>query len=101
MQNVQSIIPQPATNPLAGKECYWLDIETMQRSSEELYEFLKQLRLPKFFDSVLSDPTIWASDVTALRFTLLAIFQILPIDAESNEISYGKSLCILLLKTDS
>lgn len=46
------------------------------------------LRLPKFFDSVLSDPTLWTSDVTALKFTLLAIFQILPIDAESNEISY-------------
>lgn len=88
MQNPPPIVPQPSSTQLAGKECYWLDIETMQRSSDELYEFLKQLRLPKFFDSVLSDPTVWTSDVTALKFTLLAIFQILPIDAESNEISY-------------
>lgn len=88
MQNQQPLVPQPSSSHLVGKECYWLDIETMQRSSEELYDFLKQLRLPRFFDSVLSDPTLWTSDVTALRFTLLAIFQILPIDAESNEISY-------------
>lgn len=90
LQNQPPLIPQPSSSN-AGNECYWLDIETMQRNSEELYEFLKQLRLPKFFDSVLADPTLWTSDVTALKFTMLAIFQVLPIDAESNEISYGKS----------
>lgn len=84
---IETIVPQQTTS-LIGQECYWLDIETMQRSTEELYEFLKQLRLPKFFDSVLSDPTSWTSDVSALKLTLLAIFQILPIDAESDEITY-------------
>jgi len=88
LHNPQPIIPQQPSSPLSCKECYWLDIETIQRSSDELYEFLKQLRLPRFFDSILSDPTLWTSDVTALKFTLLAIFQILPLDPESNEISY-------------
>eukprot|EP00804_Cyclotella_cryptica_P026649 CCRYP_019090-RA/>CCRYP_019090-RA protein AED:0.10 eAED:0.10 QI:0/0.75/0.6/1/1/1/5/427/833 len=87
IQNLQPLVTQPSPSPL-GKECYWLDIETVQRSSDELYEFLKQLRLPKFFDSVLSDPTSWTSDVSALKFSLLAIFQILPMDADSNEITY-------------
>ncbi|KAL7522013.1 hypothetical protein ACHAWX_006705 [Stephanocyclus meneghinianus] len=87
MQNLNPLVPQQPLSP-ASQECYWLDIETVQRSSEELYEFLKQLRLPKFFDSVLSDPTSWTSDVTALKFSLLAIFQILPMKADSDEITY-------------
>lgn len=87
MQNSNPLVPQQPLSPVA-QECYWLDIETVQRSSEELYEFLKQLRLPKFFDSVLSDPTSWTSDVTALKFSLLAIFQILPMNADSDEITY-------------
>ena len=85
------ILKQSPTTSFSG-ECYWLDIETIQRTNEELYEFLKQLRLPKFFDSVLSDPNTWTTDVTALKFSLLAIFQVLPIDATSSEICYGKFL---------
>mmetsp|Transcript_24402 Transcript_24402/g.40266 ORF Transcript_24402/g.40266 Transcript_24402/m.40266 type:complete len:491 (+) Transcript_24402:81-1553(+) len=70
------------------KESYWIDIETPRRSTEELSEFLYQLRLPPFFVSILSEPTTWTSEVVALQFISLAIFQILPADPESDEIAH-------------
>lgn len=73
---------------LPVKDCYWVDIETLPRSSEELYEFLKQLRLPKFFLGVLCEPNNWTSEVVALKFVTLAMFQILPNNPESDEITY-------------
>ena len=72
----------------AIKESYWIDIETPPRSTEELSEFLYQLRLPSFFVSILSEPTTWASEVVALQFISLAIFQILPADPNSDEIAH-------------
>ena len=63
------------------KESYWIDIETPQRSTDELYDFLQQLRLPPFFVSILSEPSNWTSEVVALKQVSLAIFQILPTDA--------------------
>lgn len=70
------------------KESYWIDIETPPRSSDELSEFLYQLRLPSFFVSILSEPTTWTSEVVALQFISLAIFQILPVDPDSDEIAH-------------
>ena len=72
----------------AMKESYWIDIETPRHKSEELSEFLYQLRLPPFFVSILSEPTTWTSEVVALQFISLAIFQILPADAESDEVAH-------------
>lgn len=72
----------------AMKESYWIDIETPPRSSDELSEFLYQLRLPSFFVSILSEPTTWTSEVVALQFISLAIFQILPVDPDSDEIAH-------------
>ncbi|KAL7429980.1 hypothetical protein ACHAXM_001952 [Skeletonema potamos] len=72
----------------AMKESYWIDIETPPRSTEELSEFLYQLRLPSFFVSILSEPTTWTSEVVALQFISLAIFQILPADPDSDEIAH-------------
>lgn len=72
----------------ALKESYWIDIETPQRSTDELYDFLKQLRLPPFFVSVLSEPSSWNSECIALPQVTLAIFQVLPIDPNSEEITY-------------
>lgn len=73
---------------LTAKESYWIDIETPQRSTDELYDFLKQLRLPSFFISVLSEPSSWTSEVVALKRVSLAIFQILPTDPDSDEITH-------------
>lgn len=70
------------------KESYWIDIETPQRSTDELYDFLKQLRLPPFFLAVLSEPSNWTSEFLALKQVSLAIFQILPADAASDEIAH-------------
>ena len=64
----------------AMKESYWIDIETPQRSSADLSDFLKQLRLPPFFVSILSEPSYLNSEVIALKQVSLAIFQILPAD---------------------
>lgn len=73
---------------LATKESYWIDIETPPRSSDDLYDFLKQLRLPQFFVSILSEPNNWTSEVVALKRVSLAIFQILPSDPNSDEITH-------------
>lgn len=70
------------------KESYWIDIETQQRSSDELYDFLRQLRLPPFFVSILSEPATWTSEVIALKQVSLAIFQILPTDPSSIEVAH-------------
>ena len=79
-----SIIP---TNQF-GKESYWIDIETPTRSTDELADFLKQLRLPPFFISVLSEPINWTSEFIALKQVSLAIFQILPPDPKDEEICH-------------
>lgn len=71
-----------------SKESYWIDIETQQRSSDELYDFLRQLRLPPFFVSILSEPATWTSEVIALKQVSLAIFQILPTDPSSIEVAH-------------
>jgi len=80
-----SELPLPS---LSAKESYWIDIETPQRSTDELYDFLKQLRLPSFLVSVLSEPSNWTSEVVALKRVSLAIFQILPTDPDSDEIAH-------------
>ena len=66
--------------PFSTKESYWIDIETPRRSTEELYDFLKQLRLPSFFVSILSEPSSWNSEFVALKQVTLVIFQILSAD---------------------
>jgi len=71
-----------------GKESYWIDIETPTRSTDELADFLRQLRLPPFFVSVLSEPNTWTSEFIALKQVSLAIFQILPPDPIDEEISH-------------
>ncbi|KAL3806080.1 hypothetical protein ACHAXA_000887 [Cyclostephanos tholiformis] len=82
----------PAADAIAGtshsKESYWIDIETHQRSTDELYDFLRQLHLPPFFVSILSEPATWTSEVIALKLVSLAIFQILPIDTSSTEVAH-------------
>ena len=76
-------------SPFPMKESYWIDIETPQSSSEDLFRFLKQLRLPPFFISILSDPSsTWSSEVVSLKRVTLATFQILPVDPESDEITH-------------
>mmetsp|Transcript_22295 Transcript_22295/g.54013 ORF Transcript_22295/g.54013 Transcript_22295/m.54013 type:complete len:442 (+) Transcript_22295:1-1326(+) len=77
-----------SSSAFAMKESYWIDIETPRRSNDELYDFLRQLRLPPFFDSILSEPSNWTSEVIALRQVSLAIFQILPPDPNSDEITH-------------
>jgi len=81
-------IPTTLKSSFAMKESYWIDIETPPRSTEELSDFLYQLRLPPFFVSILSEPATWTSEVVALQFISLAIFQILPADPESDEIAH-------------
>lgn len=87
-----------ATDAAAGtsysKERYWIDIETHQRSTDELYDFLRQLRLPPFFVSILSEPATWTSEVIALKQVSLAIFQILPTDPSSIEVAHVALLCM-------
>jgi len=78
----------PGLRSSLTKESYWIDIETPPRSSEELTEFLYQLRLPSFFVSILSEPTTWTSEVVALQFISLAVFQILPADPGSDEVTH-------------
>ena len=39
------------TVSFGAKESYWIDIETPTRSTDELHDFLNQLRLPPFFVS--------------------------------------------------
>lgn len=78
----------PELPSLTAKESYWIDIETPQRSTDELYDFLNQLRLPSFFVSILSEPSSWTSEVVALKRVSLAIFQILPTDPDSDEITH-------------
>mmetsp|Transcript_22628 Transcript_22628/g.40816 ORF Transcript_22628/g.40816 Transcript_22628/m.40816 type:complete len:434 (-) Transcript_22628:185-1486(-) len=88
----QTTIQQPLAHDHAAhspssftiKDGYWIDIETPQRSTDELYEFLKQLRLPPFFVSILSEPFNWTSEVVALKQVALAIFQILPTNPNEN-----------------
>ncbi|KAL7537539.1 hypothetical protein ACHAWF_005798 [Thalassiosira exigua] len=86
----QSIGDSAASNPtpFAMKESFWIDIETPQCSTDELYDFLKQLRLPPFFVSILSEPQSWTSEVVALKQISLAVFQILPADPTSDEITH-------------
>jgi hypothetical protein len=97
---------QNPTDAAAGssrsKESYWIDIETHQRSSDELYDFLRQLRLPPFFVSILSEPATWTSEVIALNQVSLAIFQMLPTDPNSTEVAHvALLLCPRLLVTFS
>jgi len=90
LNTVQQPLADDTTNSqsFAMKESYWIDIQTPQRSTDELYDFLKQLRLPPFFVSVLSEPSNWTSEVVALKQVSLAIFQILPADPNSDEITH-------------
>lgn len=91
-----------ATGTSHAKESYWIDIETHQRSSDELYDFLRQLRLPPFFVSILSEPATWTSEVIAFKQVSLAIFQILPTDPSSTEVAHVALLmCPRLLVTFS
>lgn len=91
-----------ATGTSHAKESYWIDIETHQRSSDELYDFLRQLRLPPFFVSILSEPATWTSEVIAFKQVSLAIFQILPTDPSSTEVVHVALLmCPSLLVTFS
>jgi len=82
----------PSEKSFGAKENYWIDIETPQRSTDELYEFLKQLRLPRFFVSILSEPSNWTTEVIPLKQACLAIFQILPNDPNSDEIAHAALL---------
>lgn len=77
-----------STQSAGIKDSYWIDIETPQQSTDELYDFLKQLRLPPFFVSILSEPINWTSEVIALKQVALAIFQILPTDPNSDDITH-------------
>jgi len=91
LTSIQQTFADDATHSLsfAMKESYWIDIETPQRSTDELDDFLKQLRLPPFFVSILSEPSNWTSEVVALKQVSLAIFQILPTDPnETVEITH-------------
>jgi len=73
----------------ASKESYWIDIETPQSTSDELYEFLKQLRLPRFFVSILCEPSsTWTSEVLSIKRVTLAVFQVLSVDPDSDEITH-------------
>ncbi len=74
----------PATS-LATRESYWINIETHERGADELYDFLRQLRLPPFFVSILSEPSAWTSEVIALREASLIVFQIIPADPDGVE----------------
>jgi hypothetical protein len=76
-QTTCSVVPSLVSG-VTMKESYWIDIETHLRSTDELYDFLKQLRLPPFFLSILSEPATWTTQVIALKNASLAIFQILP-----------------------
>jgi hypothetical protein len=90
-----------ATGTYHAKGSFWIDI-THQRSSDELYDFLRQLRLPPFFVSILSEPATWTSEVIALKQVSLAIFQILPTDPSSTEVAHVALLmCPSLLVTFS
>ena len=79
-----SDVDAPPATSLAARESYWIDIETRERGTDELYDFLMQLRLPPFFVSILSEPSAWTSEVIALRGASLAVFQILPIDPDDD-----------------
>ena len=89
LENMQQPLADDAgnTSSFAMKESYWIDIETPQSSSDELYDFLRQLRLPPFLVSILSEPSNWSSEVVALKQVCLAIFQILPSDPTSVDTS--------------
>jgi hypothetical protein len=79
-----NVVPSLVSGVL--KESYWIDIETHLRSTDELYDFLKQLRLPPFFLSILSEPATWTTQVIALKNASLAIFQILPTHPTTKEV---------------
>lgn len=84
--NDQACSVAPTLNVGGMKESYWIDIETHPRSTDELYDFLKQLRLPPIFLSILSEPTTWTTQVIALKHASLAIFQILPTHPTTKEV---------------
>ncbi|KAL7468220.1 hypothetical protein ACHAXS_008447, partial [Conticribra weissflogii] len=76
-------------SPFASKESYWIDIETPQSTSDELFEFLMQLRLPRFFTSLLCEPSsTWTSEVLSMKRVTLAVFQVLSVDPDSDEITH-------------
>ena len=74
--------PPPVSSSLLAttRESYWINIETHERETDELYDFLRQLRLPSFFVSILSEPAAWTSEVIALDEACLVVFQIIPTD---------------------
>ena len=85
--NDQACSVVPSLGNVGGmKESYWIDIETHPRSTDELYEFLKQLRISPFFLSILSEPATWTTQVIALKHASLAIFQILPTHPTTKEV---------------
>ena len=70
------------------RESYWISIETPPRPTDEMFTFLRQLRLPSFFTSRLSEPNCWATEVIALQFASLAIFQVIPLEPNSDEVHF-------------
>jgi hypothetical protein len=87
----------PATPLVVARESYWIDIETRERGTDELYDFLMQLRIPPFFVSILSEPSAWTSEVIALRGASLAVFQILPIDPDDDDDDGAETRHVALL----
>mmetsp|Transcript_13531 Transcript_13531/g.31050 ORF Transcript_13531/g.31050 Transcript_13531/m.31050 type:complete len:442 (-) Transcript_13531:23-1348(-) len=81
---------EPSVNASANveRESYWISIETPPRPTDEMFSFLRQLRMPSFFTSRLSEPNCWATEVIALKFVSLAIFQVIPLDPNSDEVHF-------------
>jgi len=77
----------------AGKNQYWIDIETIS-SGRELRQWLSQkLHLPTFVLDILSEPPDqWASQTLALRNALLTILRILPPQVDSDDMAHVAAL---------
>jgi Mg2+ and Co2+ transporter CorA len=80
----------------AGKgSYYWIDVDADERDTEELREWLEQLKIPSFLRSRLAEPPdTWASQVFVYRSSLLAMIRVLPQVESSDEIAHVAVLCV-------
>lgn len=74
---------------------FWIDIDADERDSEELRDWLDQLKLSPFLLSRLAEPPqTWNSQVLPFPDTILAVIRILPQDIYADETPHLAALCI-------
>ena len=74
---------------------YWIDIDADERDRQELEQWLQQLKISPFLQTRLAEPAdTWSTQVVTLDDCILAVFQILPVQENSDDLAH---MAVLLL----